>query len=177
MLNNQQTLLHSIPSGDIGLIRQAIENGADVNHIHDIDGTGMRLSYLHTAAAAGRYDVMDLLVSKGANVNARSRDGETPLQFAAAANNVAGARLLLSSGAHLDAEDKNKVTAIEEAVANNHSEMTQLLSERGAQKSLRVVEMIHQKEDQQPAPLSRDRITARRAQASVTPAVKAKVAL
>lgn len=169
MLKNQETLLYSIPSGDISLIRQAIEQGANVNYIHDQDGTGMRLSYLHTAAAVGRYDVMDLLIANGTNVNARSRDGETPLQFAAGANNVLGAKLLLSSGANLNATDKNKVSAIEAAVINKHPEMIRMLMEGGAHKSERVIQQMDDQPDlmgktapQRPSPVTAKRVLERR---------------
>lgn len=149
MLKNQETILYSIPSGNVDRIRQALDNGADVNHIHDPDGTGMRQSYLHMAAAHGNERVLNLLVERGANVNARTRDGETPLHSAAVCNQKNSAQILLRSGALLNAEDSNGVTPIEHAVKNNHSEMVRTFMERGALKNERVIQMLDETEANQ----------------------------
>ena len=54
------------------------------------------------AALGGKADIVELLLSKGANVMARNAGGLTPLHAAAYSGSVPIATLLLEKGAVLD---------------------------------------------------------------------------
>ena len=63
--------------GDIPAVKRFISEGADVNALE----TGF--TPLQLAAWRGHKDVAELLVAKGANVNATDSFGTTPLHYAA----------------------------------------------------------------------------------------------
>jgi ankyrin repeat protein len=68
---------------------------------------------LHLAASKGHYDVVNLLVGFGADLNAASNDGRTPLHVAAAAADDAVVALLLLKGADAGATDKEGKTPLD----------------------------------------------------------------
>ena len=69
-------IAEAIKEGDIEAVKQHLAAGADVNAIVD-DWTP-----LHNAAEYGQTTIAELLIEKGANVNTRDVDGETPLDVA-----------------------------------------------------------------------------------------------
>ena len=66
-------------------------------------GAEAEYTALHCSAATGRLSVCALLLEHGANPNARSRHGVTPLMLAAFGGHVAVVELLLRRGAEPDA--------------------------------------------------------------------------
>ena len=61
-----------------GIVRALVERGADVN----VDGGVMRATPLHMAARRGFVEIARTLLDSGADLEARDRRGETPLQRA-----------------------------------------------------------------------------------------------
>ena len=70
-------------------------------------------------------------LARGANVNARSDDGDTPLMHAAVVSTADCLKVLLDSGADPNARDKRGGTALMRAVPN--MEKVRLLLDRGAE--------------------------------------------
>jgi ankyrin repeat protein len=66
-------------------------------------------------------DMARLLIAKGADVNARSKTGVTPLMVAATFNNATLAGLLIQSGADIDAKTDKGKTALDIANANQNA--------------------------------------------------------
>ena len=62
-------------------------------------------SCLHAAVGAGQIECVRLLIARGANLNAKTHAGDTPLHFAARTNNTLLVRILLKGGA--DRTQKN----------------------------------------------------------------------
>jgi serine/threonine protein kinase len=87
---------------------------------------------LFEAARIGDARLVEALLSRGANVNARSRSGSTPLTEAAIYGRVDLARLLLDRGAAIDAANNDGRTALIEAGMRGDLPMVQLLLGRGA---------------------------------------------
>jgi ankyrin repeat protein len=80
-------LLHSAAlGGSTKVARWLLDNGAELDARTDLHG----LTPLHYAANYGRYDLVSLLVGRGANVNARAEDGTTPLHLAIASRRLQG---------------------------------------------------------------------------------------
>ncbi|GIT31565.1 MAG: hypothetical protein Ct9H300mP1_36110 [Planctomycetaceae bacterium] len=56
---------------------------------------------------------MDFLLSKGAELNARTEDGSTVLHWAAVVGRVGVVKFLLDKGANVNARNKDKQTPLE----------------------------------------------------------------
>ena len=67
---------------------------------------------LHWAAEYGSKEEMESMLSKGADVNYKIKNGVTPLHIAARKGNVEAAKLLLAKGADVNAKDKNICTPL-----------------------------------------------------------------
>lgn len=94
-------------NGDMRMIEFLLARGADVN----VDGTkrwrsGLDVqrteaSALHAACSQDYYEIARMLLNKGAHVEKRVEDGETPLGLAASIGNLKIMELLLEFGARI----------------------------------------------------------------------------
>ena len=75
-------------------------------------------------------ELMDWLITQGADINAKDEYERTPLHYHAQVNNVEKVALLLERGADMEAQDKYKNTPLHFAEYN--AEAAQLLIEKGA---------------------------------------------
>ena len=106
--------------GAPGIVTFLLGNRADVDQANDAGWTPLMMA----ARFSTRTDVIDALVSAGADVNARNRDGLTALMLAAANEApaaVAIAKKLLDAGADPEAADRSGRTAALVAVRSGHS--------------------------------------------------------
>ena len=62
---------------------------------------------LHHASESGRTGIIELLLSKGADVRARAFYGETPLHYAVESGNLEAVKLLVEAGSDPDARNNN----------------------------------------------------------------------
>lgn len=87
--------------GHPDVARFLIQNGAKV----DTAATNaMKVTPLHSAAARNQLEVSELLLSSGANVNAKQEGDFTPLHAAAQSGSIEMARLLIKHGADVNAK-------------------------------------------------------------------------
>jgi len=79
-----------------------------------------------------RERVIQRLLEKGADVECRSNDGQTPLWWAAEKGYEAVVKLLLEKGAHVESRDNDGNTPLLSAAWGGHEAAVKLLLEKGA---------------------------------------------
>ena len=117
-------------AGDIDAVKQHIAAGADVNE-------NVLSTPLHAAALNGHKEIAELLIAKGADVDAKDALGNTPLyntiSFNAALDGYKEiAELLIQNSADVNAQDKNGNTPLHEAATSGLKEVVELLIANGA---------------------------------------------
>jgi ankyrin repeat protein len=121
------------------IIMDLINSGADVNYVSRDEGK----TPLHLASEI-RYlaDVVNELITKGANVNALTVNGETPLYIASRSNNIDIVKTLLNNNADVNIATKNGSTPIKVAYNNRYYELANFLLENGATADKETMETI-----------------------------------
>jgi hypothetical protein len=98
-------------AGDTGAIERHLASGVAVDAVED-ERDGTPLMY---AAAAGRAEAIELLINRGANVNAAGRDGGTALMAAAFLGHEKAVDVLVRRGANVNASNLNGSTPLDVA--------------------------------------------------------------
>lgn len=117
-------------------LREALLDGADVNTRYPQETNGLRdLTPLMIAVMMDRPEVVKLLLTHGADVNARTRNQKlTALHMAAAFQNVAMTQVLLEHWADPDIGDHQGNTPLHHALSEKRgaADVVRLLLQRGA---------------------------------------------
>jgi len=116
----------SIEGGRIEVVRNWLDKGLDPEFEADRVGTGLML-----AAWEGNVPMMELFVSRGADVNRMNARQEQALMFAAWKGRLEAVRWLLDRGARVNQEG-SEWSALHYAAFAGHKEVARLLVERGA---------------------------------------------
>ena len=115
-----------VSRSDPDIVRCLISLGADAN----------QPGALHGAALGNMIELVELLLSRGADPNAKDEDGRTPLHrlhaTRAKTDSVEVIDLLLDGGAAIDAVDHAGTTSLCHAVRRSRIEAVKLLLARGA---------------------------------------------
>ena len=114
--------------GNIEAVKQQLANGTDVNAQNGPVGR----TPLHEAALRGHKEVVELVIDKDADVNAKNWEGGTPLHYAALTGRKEIAELLIDNGADVNAKDDDGSTPLRYAVGWGHKEIVELLIANGA---------------------------------------------
>jgi len=136
----QPALLHSSsPDGFTGLhlavffgheaiAGYLVDKGADVDAISANLSFARNATPLHSAVAAGKTELVRLLLSRGARVNATQDGGLTPLHGAAAGGQAEIVELLLAAGADAGRLSGDQKTASAFAAERGHTDIATRLS-------------------------------------------------
>lgn len=110
----EQALLHAAWKGKLDAVRWLVEHGARVNR------EGKEWAALHYASFAGHADIVAYLLGRGADINALSTNGSTPLMMAVREGREAIARTLLAANARRDIVNERGDDALRWAMRYNH---------------------------------------------------------
>eukprot|EP01133_Synstelium_polycarpum_P011503 gene11503-13419_t len=102
-------------------------NGADPNIANDQDETP-----LHFAGYYGLVEIVQALIGRGANLEARDKWGETPLHKCVYTNQLRALELLVSMGARMTAVNHEAETPLHIAVRKSSGECSTTLVAKGA---------------------------------------------
>lgn len=114
--------------GHLETVRVLLDSGAliDATHYQDLYRTA-----LMEASLFGREAIVELLIDRGANVDAVDVADWTPLMLAAQEGNDRIVNLLLDNGASTDASGKDGLTALMVSIQSGHERVMRLLIDRG----------------------------------------------
>jgi ankyrin repeat protein len=84
------------------------------------------------AVEGGHTEILQTLLAKGANVNAKKKTGWTALIWAARKGHTATVQALLANGANVNAKTKDGVTALMWAAKGGYTEIVKALLAKGA---------------------------------------------
>lgn len=119
-MDKSRTLRLASKTGAIGLIQSLIAEGVDINAILDLDGRAP----LHWAAYHGQVAAIELLVSKGGDLEARDYLGYTPLHLAALRSQFSATLTLLAMGANINACNGERYTPLLCAASNGNTSVS-----------------------------------------------------
>lgn len=116
--------------GDLDAVRQLLQSGADVNEAH-ADG----MSALHWAAERGDHQMIEVLLTAGAESQAATRIGEyTPLHIASRNGHLDAVRTLVTGGADVMARtDPSGSTPLHLAALSGNGALITYLIDSGAE--------------------------------------------
>ncbi len=114
--------------GHLPVVAFLLEQGADPNLPSK---NAFKVAPIHSACAISHFEITDLLIRSGANVNARQASDNTPLHATAHHGNLKLTSLLLANGAEVNARSATGQTPLAMAVGKNADEVRQLLTQYG----------------------------------------------
>jgi ankyrin repeat protein len=115
--------------GNKATVEALLQAGADVNQQ---SRESMKVSALHSAAAARRPDIVEMLLAKGANPNVRAAGDVTVFHEAGATGQIEVAEMLLKRGGDINATDSSGKTPLAYATNEKNDAMAVWLRAHGA---------------------------------------------
>ena len=117
----QMDLWTACEEGNLGRVRQLIQDGKDVNNTRS-DKLGLTTPLMH-AADKGHVLVVCELIRAGADVNMRDNTKQTAIHKASCSGHSSVVTTLIEAGANLDEQDANGVTPLMEAAYRGHHQV------------------------------------------------------
>jgi len=113
-------LIDAVEEGSIKAVKIQLDRGASVNP-RGIGVIHHRGSALHVVE---NKEIAELLIAKGANVNANNVAGETPLHLT---QNIEIFKMLISASANVNAKDESEWTPLHHAAYRGQKKIVELL--------------------------------------------------
>lgn len=140
ILKSTANLIRAIKNDDEAECRRILETECVDIHRKDSEIPELKNDYDYIRAASpiiiacdvGNYNIVEMLLENGANINDTSECGLTPLMKASLYNYTNIIELLLSKGVDIHAQNMNGATAILYASLHSQKEAIQLLMANGA---------------------------------------------
>lgn len=119
----EQALLHAAWRGNSAAVDWLLAHGAQIKR------QPLQWTALHYAVFAGRAELAQQLIGRGADINARSTNGSSVLMMAAYEGHEALARQLLDKGADPGIRNERGETALDWAMRHQHLGIARLVSQ------------------------------------------------
>eukprot|EP01112_Ceratiomyxa_fruticulosa_P012074 TRINITY_DN3322_c1_g1_i3.p1 TRINITY_DN3322_c1_g1~~TRINITY_DN3322_c1_g1_i3.p1 ORF type:complete len:426 (+),score=95.68 TRINITY_DN3322_c1_g1_i3:375-1652(+) len=120
-----ESLLEAAKNGVLAKINEAPEKVLN-------EGDAMQRTALHFAAHCNQYAAIELLLQRGAKINATDNDNYTPLMLALKGGNYNIVELLIGKGADVNTQTPKGVTPLHLAALGNDIKSVKKLIESGA---------------------------------------------
>ncbi|MDQ7825751.1 MAG: ankyrin repeat domain-containing protein [Candidatus Eremiobacteraeota bacterium] len=115
-------------SGEVPKVKVLLRDRPGLVNSRDKDGK----TPLHYAAEGGHLEIVDILITRGANVKTECNVGMTPLHLAVMNAHREVSLLLINRGANINARSKFGLTPLKVARTSNKPHMVEILKEYGA---------------------------------------------
>ncbi|MGH9760496.1 MAG: ankyrin repeat domain-containing protein, partial [Blastocatellia bacterium] len=138
----EPNIFEAAATGRIDRVRELLKMNPQLISAYSPDGwTALHLNF-------GHLDVAELLVERGADINAVSKNKftATPLQGAAVTNRIDIARLLISHGTNVSPRGEGGASPLHEAAGSGEVEFARMLLDAGAN--------VNAKDDEGKTPLT-----------------------
>lgn len=119
-------LMYSIYKGKDEIAKILVEASVNVNTKIE------KMNVLSLAVVVNNKDMVEYLIEKGADVNAKAGEDMTALIWAASESNFEMVKLLIEEGAKVNQQTKKGHTALHSAVLDDKIKMARILLEAGA---------------------------------------------
>ncbi|OCK78275.1 ankyrin repeat protein, partial [Lepidopterella palustris CBS 459.81] len=116
------------------MVRLLIEARADLTCKLSTNG----FTAIHVAASNGKDDVLRVLLDAGMDINARTSNGNSPLDSAINGGHLSTVMLLVESGANINHLNEFEETAVHLAAFAENRAILKYLLERGASPNARA---------------------------------------
>jgi ankyrin repeat protein len=129
-------IFNAVQRGDVARVKAILKRNPAAIRVRFGEG---RFTPLHWAVRYGRVKVAALLIAKGADLSAKTGEGEgwTPLHYAAAEGGPAVVRLLLAKGAKVNARGAEGQTPLHAAAGAGKVQVIFVLLAKGADRNAR----------------------------------------
>jgi ankyrin repeat protein len=133
--SNSLALYNSIKTGNINDILNHLKHG--ISPDEDIFNISERIyeKLVHITSKYGHSEILNMLIEKGANIDAQDSRGNTPLHKATEKGHTHIVNILLKNKAHIDVQNNNGETALHfasVAYTENHRNIARILVDQGA---------------------------------------------
>jgi ankyrin repeat protein len=126
-----EMLIDSVYRGDFETAKYALQDGF-IHSGADINIRSDGYTPLHLALLCGRFELVKMLIERGADVNAKSdQEDLTPLHLAIVIGNIESITLLIEKGANIEAKSSFG-TPLHYATYYEKPDVAQLLLDKGA---------------------------------------------
>jgi len=122
------TIWAAINLGDLATVKDLLKKDPALFDARDDKGCTL----LHKACDKNRKDIVEFLISSGADVNAKENDGDTPL-IEASEGYLELVKILVAKGADLNSRDDDGNTPLHEAASQGHTDVAEYLISKGAE--------------------------------------------
>eukprot|EP00050_Salpingoeca_kvevrii_P005977 m.286733 g.286733 ORF g.286733 m.286733 type:complete len:1330 (+) comp11636_c0_seq1:36-4025(+) len=131
-----EAIFAACKDGHLGLLATLVTS----TNVNLRDLSGRKSTPLHFAAGYGRQPVIELLLERGADVDAGDQGGLIPLHNACSYGHVSVVQLLLDAGSQVNARDDWGFTPLHEAASKGKREVCVLLLQHGADWNIKNIE-------------------------------------